>query len=64
MAKITAKKIIKNAIQEIGVKEKPANSNKVKYLVLQKRGQRRLLPVVLCFYMLVILYVRGIQSVL
>lgn len=31
MAKITAKKIIKNAIQEIGVKEKPANSNKVKY---------------------------------
>lgn len=31
MAKITAKKIVKRAIQEIGVKEKPVNSNKVKY---------------------------------
>lgn len=31
MATITAKKIVNRAIKEIGVKEKPANSNKVKY---------------------------------
>lgn len=31
MAAITAKKIVNRAIKEIGVKEKPANSNKVKY---------------------------------
>lgn len=31
MATITAKKIVKRAAKEIGVKEKPANSNKVKY---------------------------------
>lgn len=31
MAIITANKIVKKAVKEIGVKEKPANSNKVKY---------------------------------
>jgi len=31
MAIITAKKIVNRAIKEIGVKEKPVNSNKVKY---------------------------------